>query len=66
MSEWPAAERAKSIAFLAQNDSPDLRLSVEDYVALGRLPHGARSAAGKRIVDEAIGKPGWRRSGTIR
>ena len=57
LSEWPAAERAKSIAFLAQNDSPDLRLSVEDYVALGRLPHGARSAAGKRIVDEAIGKP---------
>ncbi len=58
MSEWPAAERAKSIAFLAQNDSPDLRLSVEDYVALGRLPHGARSAAGKRIVDEAIGETG--------
>ncbi|CVE54717.1 Probable siderophore transport system ATP-binding protein YusV [Serratia marcescens] len=58
LSEWPTAERAKSIAFLAQNDSPDLRLSVEDYVALGRLPHGARSAAGKRIVDEAIGETG--------
>lgn len=58
LSEWPAAERARSIAFLAQNDLPDLRLSVEDYVALGRLPHGERSAAGKRIVDEAIGETG--------
>ncbi len=58
LSEWPAAERARSIAFLAQNDLPDLRLSVEDYVALGRLPHGERSATGKRIVDEAIGETG--------
>ncbi|HAT3847437.1 MAG: ABC transporter ATP-binding protein [Serratia marcescens] len=58
LSAWPAAERARSIAFLAQNDSPDLRLSVEDYVALGRLPHGACSATGKRIVDEAIGETG--------
>ncbi|AVE49471.1 ABC transporter ATP-binding protein [Serratia marcescens] len=58
LSAWPAAERARSIAFLAQNDSPDLRLSVEDYVALGRLPHGACSATGKRIVDEAIGEIG--------
>ncbi|WP_077038866.1 ABC transporter ATP-binding protein [Serratia sp. S119] len=58
LSAGPAAERARSIAFLAQNDSPDLRLSVEDYVALGRLPHGACSATGKRIVDEAIGETG--------
>lgn len=58
LSAWPAAERARSIAFLAQNDLPDLRLSVEDYVALGRLPHGERSATGKRIVDEAIGEIG--------
>jgi iron complex transport system ATP-binding protein len=58
LSEWSAAERARSIAFLAQNDLPDLRLSVEDYVALGRLPHGERSATGKRIVDEAIGETG--------
>lgn len=58
LSAWPAAERARSIAFLAQNDLPDLRLSVEDYVALGRLPHGERSATGRRIVDEAIGETG--------
>ncbi|BEN24569.1 Probable siderophore transport system ATP-binding protein YusV [Serratia marcescens] len=58
LSAWPAAERARSIAFLAQNDLPDLRLSVEDYVALSRLPHGACSATGKRIVDEAIGETG--------
>ncbi|MBU4684070.1 ABC transporter ATP-binding protein [Cedecea davisae] len=30
--------RAKLIAVMSQNDVPDLRLSIEDYVALGRLP----------------------------
>ncbi len=58
LSGLSAAERARSIAFLAQNDLPDLRLSLEDYVALGRLPHGERPAAGKRIVDEIIGETG--------
>ncbi|AJZ88903.1 ABC transporter ATP-binding protein [Cedecea neteri] len=30
--------RAKLVAVMSQNDLPDLRLSIEDYVALGRLP----------------------------
>lgn len=58
LSNWSAAERAKSIAFLAQNDLPDLRLSLEDYVALGRLPFGEQPAAAKRIVDQAIEETG--------
>ncbi|WP_227699772.1 ATP-binding cassette domain-containing protein, partial [Raoultella ornithinolytica] len=31
--------RARNIAFLSQNDTPDLRLTVEEYVQLGRLPY---------------------------
>ncbi|CDZ82855.1 ferric enterobactin transport ATP-binding protein [Citrobacter koseri] len=30
-------QRAKQIAVLAQNDTPDLRLALEDYVALARV-----------------------------
>ncbi|HHG8774961.1 TPA: ABC transporter ATP-binding protein [Raoultella planticola] len=30
---------AKQVAILAQNDPPDMRLALEDYVALGRIPH---------------------------
>lgn len=32
-------ERAKNIAIVAQDDPADPRLLVEDYVALGRIPH---------------------------
>lgn len=32
-------QRARQIAVLAQNDAPDMRLALEDYVALGRIPH---------------------------
>lgn len=56
----PAGDRARKIAFLAQNDVPDLRLSLEDYVALGRLPHGERAAskAEKNIVNQTIEETG--------
>ncbi|MCG8709482.1 ABC transporter ATP-binding protein [Brenneria sp. 4F2] len=39
ISTFSRQERAKRIAILAQSDTPDLRLQVEEYVALGRLPH---------------------------
>ncbi|WP_318386048.1 ABC transporter ATP-binding protein [Enterobacter sp.] len=39
MSSVTRQRRAKQIAVLAQNDIPDLRLTLEDYVALGRIPH---------------------------
>lgn len=39
ISALTAATRARHVAVLAQNESPDPRLTLEDYVALGRLPH---------------------------
>ncbi|MDA4847293.1 ABC transporter ATP-binding protein [Hoeflea poritis] len=38
LSRLPARERAKDVAFVGQLESPDGRLRLEDYVALGRLP----------------------------
>jgi iron complex transport system ATP-binding protein len=35
-----ARERARRVAVAGQHDSPDWRLRVEEYVALGRIPHG--------------------------
>ncbi|MFE1280313.1 ABC transporter ATP-binding protein [Klebsiella aerogenes] len=48
--------RARNIAFLSQNDIPDLRLTVEEYVQLGRLPYreSPSSAQGRRIVESVI------------
>lgn len=56
-------QRAKQVAVLSQHDAPDLRLSVEDYVALGRIPH-ARDAPRHihdAIVDDAIRETGLQR-----
>lgn len=39
LSTCPAAERARSIAYVDQLDRPDRRLTVADYVSLGRIPH---------------------------
>lgn len=39
MSALSRQQRARQVAVLAQNDTPDMRLSLEDYVALGRIPH---------------------------
>lgn len=49
-------ERARRIAYVGQLDEPDRRLSVYDYVALGRIPHRARTsrAEDRRLVEEAI------------
>lgn len=48
--------RARHIAVLAQHETPDLRLALEDYVALGRLPHisAAPVAEHRAIVARAI------------
>ena len=39
LAQMPHAERAKQIAYVGQTDEPDGRLSVADYVTLGRVPH---------------------------
>lgn len=41
------AERAKTMAFVGQSDQPDRRISLRDYVALGRIPHSGRLAREK-------------------
>lgn len=46
-------ERARSIAYVGQNDDTDSRLTVAQYVALGNLPH--RRASGARAAVEATG-----------
>lgn len=53
-------QRARQIAVLAQNDAPDMRLALEDYVALGRIPH-ARDMSRREhesIVTRAINDTG--------
>ncbi|HGL4320568.1 ABC transporter ATP-binding protein [Citrobacter sp. CK190] len=53
-------QRAKQIAVLAQNDTPDLRLALEDYVALGRIPHAGDAPRDRHdaIVTKAIKETG--------
>ncbi|WP_353644283.1 ABC transporter ATP-binding protein [Mesorhizobium sp. WSM2239] len=42
-------ERARSVAIVGQIDQPDPRLSVVDYVSLGRIPH----SSGRNPRDDA-------------
>jgi iron complex transport system ATP-binding protein len=55
-------DRAKSIAYLAQDGTISWPLPVRDVVALGRLPHGERPdalpPAGRQAVAEAIAEVG--------
>lgn len=49
----PAA-RARRIAYLAQGDHTAWPLTVRDFVALGRLPHGREDAGGRAAVEAAL------------
>ncbi|WP_308562844.1 ABC transporter ATP-binding protein [uncultured Klebsiella sp.] len=53
-------QRAQQIAVLAQNDTPDMRLALEDYVALGRIPHAREVSRHEHeaIVTRAINDTG--------
>ena len=46
--------RATRLAYLAQGDQAAWPLTVRDFVALGRLPHGRNDAAGRAAVDAAL------------
>jgi len=39
LTEWPARERARRLAWMAQHGEADGDLAARDVVALGRLPH---------------------------
>lgn len=62
LSRLRGSERAKTIAYLAQNGSIAWPLPVRDVVALGRLPHeekpDALSSAGREAVADAIAAVG--------
>ena len=46
LSQMPASERARQIAVVGQQDMPDGRLTLRDYVMLGQIPiQSDRSAA---------------------
>lgn len=56
----PLAERGRLIALVAQSDRPDDRLTLAEYVGLGRIPHRGRCMPERhmRIVTEACEKLG--------
>lgn len=60
LAGMPPTERARSIAVVGQSDQPDRRLSLRDYVALGRIPHVGRLARAQdeRLIDHFIGQTG--------
>lgn len=47
-------QRARLVAVLAQSDTPDIRLTLEDYVTLGRIPY-ARDLP-RHVHDEIVAK----------
>jgi iron complex transport system ATP-binding protein len=53
-------QRARAIALVSQNSTPDPRLTVLDYVDLGRTPHRAHAAVAthRRAVLDAIERVG--------
>ncbi|MFT3688563.1 ABC transporter ATP-binding protein [Paenirhodobacter sp.] len=58
LARIPAVERARSIAVVGQSDQPDPRLSVLEYVALGRVPHAGRRGDDRRIALAALERSG--------
>ncbi|PZO82475.1 MAG: ABC transporter ATP-binding protein [Mesorhizobium amorphae] len=56
LSRMKPIARARRIAVVGQSDQPDLRLSVWDYVGLGRIPHtGLRSRSVEwGIINDAL------------
>ncbi|WP_121575481.1 ABC transporter ATP-binding protein [Brenneria alni] len=72
VSQLSRQVRAQNLALLSQNDTPDLRLTVIEYVGLGRLPHYAQHSAQQHaaIINQAITDTGLqalrqRRLGTL-
>jgi iron complex transport system ATP-binding protein len=53
-------ERARNVALLTQHDNADLRLTVREYVALGRIPWQAEcaNAEHEEVISEAINDVG--------
>lgn len=58
IAEWPPRQRARQVAWLAQQADADGDIAARDVVRLGRLPHhgllGAPGAADEAAVDLAM------------
>ena len=58
LADWPRRERARTLAWLGQNEAVADELTVHDLVLLGRLPHrawlAAPSAADFAAVEHAL------------
>lgn len=53
-------ERARLVAVVGQTDQPDPRITLRDYVGLGRIPHGVRACReeSRAIVERAVVRTG--------
>ncbi|CCG88409.1 ABC transporter ATP-binding protein [Erwinia piriflorinigrans] len=60
LDRYSRQDRAKNIALVAQDDPADPRLMVEDYVALGRIPHHhcCSYVHHRRCIDQALADTG--------
>lgn len=60
LSTMKPIERARSVALLTQHDNADLRLTVREYVALGRIPWQAEypNVEHENAITEAINDVG--------
>jgi iron complex transport system ATP-binding protein len=62
LAHWPAAERARRLAWLAQGGESSGELSVRETVALGRLPHtgllGDLGPQDHAAIDDALAATG--------
>ncbi|WP_051303489.1 ABC transporter ATP-binding protein [Comamonas composti] len=54
LKQWPGRERARSLAWLGQNQPVAGDMAVYDLVMLGRLPHQGWLAAPSRADHEAV------------
>ena len=54
LADWPARERARTVAWIGQGEAASNDLSVYDAVMLGRLPHQRWLAAPSRADHAAV------------
>lgn len=54
LAEWPGQERAKRLAVLPQTSSLTFAFSVNEVVAMGRLPHASGRTRDAEIVAQAL------------
>lgn len=54
LDDWPALERARSLAVLPQQSELVFPFRVEEVVALGRMPHAAGVQQDQRVCGQAM------------